>query len=141
MLKLLPLVLCLYTATAFARVQPAEGSKLNYVMVGFTADAVPGTARYKLQVAKGNYTDEQQFGKHIIIDTLLADNRSITELPTFATQYTWRISYLNSKKKVSSKTPLYHFNLCALSVSGSTVKEMSLTSLSLLNAFCTSTRC
>lgn len=73
------------------------------------ADAMPGTTRYRLQVAKGNYTDEQQFGKHIIIDTLLADNRSTTELPSFGTQYTWRISYLNGKKKISGKTPLYHF--------------------------------
>jgi hypothetical protein len=109
MFKILPLIFCLATLTAQARVQPAEGRKLNYVMAGFMVDAVPGASKYKLQVAKGSYTDEQQFGKHIIIDTILAANRSITELPSFGTEYTWRISYLSNKKKVTGKTQLYHF--------------------------------
>ncbi|RYE24378.1 MAG: hypothetical protein EOP51_07530, partial [Sphingobacteriales bacterium] len=107
--KILPLIFCLLAISTQAKIMPAEGAKLNYVLSGFMVDEKPGTAQYRLQIARGNYSDNKLFNKNVFIDKKLSSNRTIEELPDFGRQYTWRMSYLNAKGKETMASPLYHF--------------------------------
>jgi hypothetical protein len=99
----------IFSISLSAQILPAEGSKLNYRLVGFSFPAHPMAETYFLEIAEGTYTEEKEFTKHVIIKGYSSDNRIIDEVPAFGKEYTWRITYLGKKNKSKGKTDLFHF--------------------------------
>ncbi len=93
-----------------AKVFPGDGRTLNYRIIGFSFDGKEQTTCYKLQIAKGNYSDEKTFLQNVIMTASAKESRLIAEVPTFGTQYTWRIIYDGPK---TTKSNLYHFSTLA----------------------------
>ncbi len=90
-----------------AQTMPAEGSKLNYTLVGFSIPAnTKAAAGYTFEIAKGTYNNVEHFKSHIIITRHSKDTKTIIELPSFGTDYTWRI-VTDSNNKIQK---LYHFS-------------------------------
>ena len=87
---------------------PAEGSRLNYRVIGFRFPFMQGGVDYKLEIAAGNYSTEDSFKKNIIAKLPVKRNKIIAEVPAFGAPYTWRYSY--SLKHTTTRSPLYHFS-------------------------------
>jgi hypothetical protein len=111
MTKLLKIFILLFLATScvFAQVTPKEGSKLNYRIIGFSFPEKSTTASYKVQVASGNYDNDNAFQKNIVVTVAAKENKIIAEVPSFGKQYTWRVVYLDDHSK-ATKSELYHFS-------------------------------
>ena len=92
----------------FSQVMPKEGSLLNYRIIGFSFPQVPVANKYKIEIAKGNHNRIDSFTKNIVVTGSTKKNRIIAEVPSFGSQYTWRI--VSTKKKKNNNTPLYHFS-------------------------------
>ena len=75
------------------QVQPADGSVLNYRLVGFCGGSI-GThsGKYKLEIARGHCANEVDFRKNIIKTVTAKSDNTITEVPFFGQEYTWQIS-------------------------------------------------
>lgn len=99
----------LLTISLHAQIIPAEGSKLNYRLAGFSVPENAIAQTYLLEVAKGYYNDEKPFSKNICISVKDTQNKIIAILPEFGAEYTWSISFLNSKGKKKGRSSLYHF--------------------------------
>ncbi len=98
-------ILC--SNSSYAQVFPQENSVLNYRIIGFSFPAVPKATDYKIEVMPGNVTTTAAF-KVELSSTPSDKNRIICEVPSFGSQYTWRISYnINGKQKTSR---LGHFS-------------------------------
>ena len=92
-----------------AQLFPKEGGQLCYRLVGFSFPAEAGATQYKIEIATGAYAAPGDFEKHIVSTLLCKKNRSIVELPSFGTHYTWRTtSIINGK--VKTKGVLRHFD-------------------------------
>ena len=76
-----------------AQIWPAEGSKLDYRLIGFKFPAVPKVSDYKIEIAKCNCYTEDSFKKKIVKILPIKKNKIITELYTFGAPFTWRYSY------------------------------------------------
>lgn len=92
---------------------PREGSLLNYRIIGFSFPLSydgPGerVEKYTIEIASGDYSSETAFEKNIIIAAKSKSNKIIAEVPSFGSQYTWRVIYSghNSRKMNSG---LFHF--------------------------------
>ena len=92
-----------------AQVLPLENSMMNYRMVGFSCGKVNGCNKYLLEIALGNFYNEDSFSKHIVLSTVSSANQIIAIVPYFGKPYTWQIS---CKGAVSSqdKPILHHFS-------------------------------
>lgn len=107
------LVICLlaftfFSAIAKGQILPAEGSKLNYKLVGFTIPDQPGTQTYSFEIAIGTHNSDKSFRKNKIRTEQTNENKNIILLPKFGQDYTWRVIYQDSKKH-KKVTPFYHF--------------------------------
>jgi len=91
-----------------AQILPAEGSSLNYRLIGFSFPAQPQISDYKIEIAEGNYTTPSSFKKNIIKKEDCKTNRIIMEVPSFGTEYTWRVVYKGSSR--ATNNGLHHFN-------------------------------
>src|ERR1700733_6099773 len=92
----------------YAQIKPAEDSKLNYRIIGFKFPKVLTADNYKIEIASGNYNNEDSFRNNIIELQSLQTNKIVLEVPSFGTSYTWQYSYsINGK---SSHSPLFHFS-------------------------------
>ena len=100
--------LILLSFIGHAQVWPAEGSKLNYRIIGFSLPAIAGIFNYTLQVAQGNYESADSFNKHIITSIKTKEARVVAEVPSFDAQYTWRALY-NGKGNEGNGS-LHHFS-------------------------------
>jgi len=103
-------VLCFLLAASLqlkAQVLPAEGSKLNYRLIGFSFPARPQTSEYKIEIAEGTYTTKSSFEKNIIKKEDCKTNKKIIEVPSFGTEYTWRVVYKGSSTAMNND--LHHF--------------------------------
>ena len=93
-----------------AQVFPAENSKLNYRLIGFSFPAVSGAISYKIEIGRGNHSATPAFEKAISQNILSDTTRAIAEVPSFGEWYTWRVVALSKDKKSVGKGPLYHFH-------------------------------
>lgn len=91
-----------------AQVMPAEGSKLNYRLIGFKVPADSQAAHYKIEIASCNCNTEDSFKRNIISKHTVDNNKVIAEVPAFGDAYTWRYSYKVGGAEVRS--PLHHFS-------------------------------
>ena len=95
---------------ADSQVFPKEGSSLNYRLIGFSFEhRLPG-CKYKVEIAEGNYNDVDSFSKNIVKTFSSDTNKVINEVPSFGKQYTWRVTYKNTKTKKNTNSDLYHFS-------------------------------
>lgn len=110
MLKAVTAILCcLIINQAVAQVFPGEGDVVNYRLVGFTVPHDVKAEKYLFEVSENKVSDK---GETLIENTIrqVSDShRIIILLPHFDMGYVWRVSYLNEKGKIISKTADYHF--------------------------------
>ncbi len=91
-----------------AQVLPKEDSKLNYRLIGFSFPQAQPGSKYKVEIAQGNYSNEQLFKKNIFRSYTGDKNEIIGEVPAFGKQYTWRS--VATKNAAITKSALYHFS-------------------------------
>ncbi len=89
---------------------PKEGSMLNYRIIGFSVPSVASASAYKLEVAKGNFTSEDDFKRNVTVAQTGDKSRIIAEVSSFSSNYTWRITSL-AGEVVKATSPLYHFGI------------------------------
>jgi len=94
-----------------AQIMPAEGSTLNYRLVGLELPPAPHKASYKIEIAACNCHTEDSFKKNIIERLTRKKNKIIVEVPSFGAPYTWRYSYGGRRNLYQSN--LYHFSTTA----------------------------
>ncbi len=110
MIKCLLLVFLLsFSLLCRSQVSPAEGKALHYLITRFSFPDRPGTAAYKLEIAKGNCTSKAEFDKNIVASAIGSKRTIVAEVPEFGQNYTWRVQYA-SKQNGKSFGELYHFN-------------------------------
>ncbi|MCW3122195.1 MAG: hypothetical protein JWQ38_1687 [Flavipsychrobacter sp.] len=102
---LLVLLIGALSSHSYAQITPAEGSRLNYRIIGFSFPAGQSVPGYNLEIAEGNWNNSVDFRAHASIKIASKKNRLIAEVPAFGKQYTWRVVY-NSPATASQ---LYHF--------------------------------
>ena len=110
MLKTLAALFLLLAANQqlWSQVFPREGSTVNYRRVGFSFPAQPKTVKYELEIANGKFESENDFGNKIINTTAAKTNKLIAEVPSFASEYTWRVVYTDAASK-RTNGKMYHF--------------------------------
>lgn len=99
-------LLCVDTS---AQILPVEGDSLNYRIVGFRVPEIKGTKSYIVEIAEGNFDKRKAFTNEISITAEDSIHELIAKVPHWAAAYTWRVRYLNDKRKETDATPLYHF--------------------------------
>jgi len=92
-----------------ARLFPAEGSSLNYRLIGFSFPTSEGAENYRIEIAQGSIYSEDSFKNNLVRIAETNINRVIAEVPSFGSNYTWRISYVD-KKNVTTTSVFYHFS-------------------------------
>ena len=91
---------------------PEENDSLCWRLIGFSFPAAAeGSATYKIEIAKGAYTDEESFEKNIIYTTSTSENKVIGEVPDFGCQYTWRTTSRDRSSDKEITGPLCHFSV------------------------------
>jgi hypothetical protein len=106
---LVTLFFSLATRQVVAQILPKEKATLNYLIVGFSFQKVTGASKYVIEVADGNYNTEALFEQHIFSKKATTENESILELPSFGSQYTWRVVCMTNNK-ITSRKELHHFS-------------------------------
>ena len=111
MYKILGAFFLLFTVTFHlsAQITPAESSRLNYRIIGFSFPQLTGTVKYSIEISSGNYTNDAGFLKNIIGTYSSKTNEIIAEVPRFGARYTWRVVYVNGVS-ATTKSKLYHFS-------------------------------
>jgi len=92
-----------------AQILPKEGSELHYRLIGFSFRQGPAGCKYKVEVAVGNYNNEDSFKKNIIVSFTSYSNKLIGEVPSFGKQYTWRAVFTNTHLD-KTENKLFHFS-------------------------------
>ena len=109
MYRILGILFLLCTAGfANAQVIPSEGSALSYRLIGFSLPKMQKAAN-TLQIALGNYNNEDSFKKHIISSSVTKQSRVIATVPYFGSRYTWRTVTRDSKSTTTTSS-LHHFS-------------------------------
>lgn len=94
---------------AVSQILPAENSRLNYRIIGFSFPPLAQADSYKVEVAVGHFTNEDSFAQHIISQSAVSKiNRVIGEVPYFGYRYTWRAVSADSAKV--AKGSLHYFS-------------------------------
>ncbi len=94
---------------AMAQVLPEEGSKLHYRVIRFSFPWEKGMKTGSIEIAIGNYNNEDSFRQHIRQVITAQRGKVVGEVPAFGLQYTWRVNYTGEQgKRMYSK--LYHFS-------------------------------
>jgi len=93
------LLLLIVACRCAAQVRPADGSKLNYRLIGFTFPATSETGSYEVQIAAGTIDKTRDFEKSIIKTYQSGEAKLIAEVPWFGRQYTWRAVYKSDGHK------------------------------------------
>jgi len=91
-----------------AQIYPKEGSKLNYRIVGFSFPVLPATGNYTIQIANGNQTTQSGFKKNILKSVNADKNKIIIEVPTFGTDYSWRV--IDNQHNTLFADSIHHFS-------------------------------
>src|ERR1035437_8059620 len=90
-----------------SQILPKEGSMLNYRIIGFSFPPEPRIYKYTVEIAVGYCNTVDSFVKNITRSTDSKSNKIIAEVPSFGSQYTWRVVYTGKKKTESA---MYHFS-------------------------------
>ncbi len=99
------LVICEHT---YSQVLPAEGSSLPCRLIGFAPFPAKHTGTYKIQIASGDISSGSKFQTRIIKTVTCKTERSVVEVPSFGSAYTWRTVSGNAGKFVYGE--LHHFS-------------------------------
>ncbi len=106
---LLILFVGLMSLPAIAQVTPAEGSILNYRVIGCSFPARQKITEYQIQIAYGKFINIAEFTTHIKQTITSAHNKAIIEVPEFGNAYTWRVVY-KKEGSVIETGKLCHFS-------------------------------
>ena len=110
----LVIVLLIFTCvTSSAQVSPKEGSKLHYRIIGFSVPRAENAASYEIEISGCNCYSEDSFNKSILVSAGGKENKIIAEVPSFGSQYTWRVKYV-AKNGAKTKSRLYHFSTTSI---------------------------
>jgi len=101
-------LLLIITQVLPAQIRPLDGSILNYITIGFIVPEEPRSLDYTFEIASGSFNNPDSFSRHIIKTIQSKSNKIVERVPSFGSQYTWRIvySFKQSNKTISS---LFHF--------------------------------
>ncbi|MCW3122174.1 MAG: hypothetical protein JWQ38_1666 [Flavipsychrobacter sp.] len=103
-----------------AQILPSEGSRLNYRLIGFSFPATGKQAgKYAVEIAAGYYNAEDSFAKNIIKTLPGKQNKLITEVPWWGSDYTWRIATSTNKKN-----ELHHFSTGAVRLTDTNARRL-----------------
>ncbi len=92
-----------------AQVLPREGSVLNYRLIGLSyINELKTNTNYKFEIAKGSYKNDAEFNAHVTQTLNSRTFRTVAEVPTFSSDYTWRVTVKDSHG--ITKSGLYHFS-------------------------------
>lgn len=108
----------IFPSVLHAQVKPAEGSKLNYRIIGFRFPKKEICSGYVLEIAAGNFNNNEEFASHLCQTVSSDENKVIAEVPSFGSEYTWQVLYNGKKDCIASKSELYHFSTGALPSGG-----------------------
>ncbi len=97
------------THNTWSQVHPAENSTLNYRLVGFAIDNFEKGRKYIIEIAKGDFSSEVEFKKHICVSEKTFVKKNVIEVPEFGKAYTWRVGETNSKGEIKNSR-FYHFS-------------------------------
>ena len=93
MYQLILIAILLTCIKTNAQLTPAEGAQLHYTLIAFTVPQKEITGDCRLEVADGTYDNEKEFSSHIILSQEGSNNRILARVPSWGTNYTWRIVY------------------------------------------------
>lgn len=88
---------------------PAEGKKLHYRLIGFTFPPDKEATGFQVDIAKGKFNDESGFLANVVRSATGERDSVIAEVPDFAEEYTWRVSYAQKDGTVK-KSKFFHFS-------------------------------
>lgn len=109
--KLIPALLILLNSQSVkAQILPAEGNILNYRIIGFSYPKKDEVTNCKLEIAAGEFNNEDSFSNNIIKTINTTTSKILVEVPQFASKYTWRIVFGHRK----IKSELHHFTTGSL---------------------------
>ena len=91
---------------SYSQITPRENAQLNYRIIGFSFPK-NGSEKYILEIADGNVTTDKTFEAQIISRNTNKNNKIIAEVPTFGSQFTWRVKYVGA---TTTKSTLHHFS-------------------------------
>ena len=92
---------------------PKENSMLHYRIIGFSYPVKAGDPDCAIEVATGNCSNEETFGKNVIVTQKCKNGKAIIEVPSFGKEYTWRV-FFESNTKTHKASILHHFS-CMIS--------------------------
>jgi hypothetical protein len=108
---LLTLLLSLVTPhILLSQIVPAEGAELNYRIIGFSFPSIAASDNYRIDIAQGNFTNEDSFQKKVVRSAGSKKNKVIIQVPSFGARYTWRVAIGGSGNATLTYSPLYHFS-------------------------------
>ena len=91
-----------------SQVLPHEASVLNYRLIGFSFPKNRQANLYKIEIATGTYFSEDSFKKNIVKTIDASTNKIIGEVPSFGSQYTWRV--LSKGDNAAARKTFRHFS-------------------------------
>src|SRR4051812_23574242 len=107
--------LCILSLVVFfpslSQILPREGSGLNYRIIGVSFPA--GKAdKFKIEIAAGNFNSEDSFKKSIVFSATGKGGKVVAEVPSFGSQYTWRITSPSNEQHTGNNV-FHHFSTLA----------------------------
>lgn len=109
MRQILLAVLFLNSLISVAQIRPVENDTVNYRLTGFSIVPDERADQYLFEVAAGRINNSIDFQNSIFFSKKQNGTKLIATVPAFGRDYTWRVTYLNSKNKEKGRSPLYHF--------------------------------
>jgi hypothetical protein len=106
-----------------AQVFPKENSSLHYVLIGFRFEAADNAQTYRLEIAKGNHNSAESFKKNVVLSKESTENKVIAQVPSFGSEYTWRVLYKKNGSFIEGKE-LHHFSTLTVTDVDSTKVRM-----------------
>ncbi len=94
---------------ALAQTWPKEGDTLHYRIVAFKFPDDKKTKDYAIEIARGTYNSEDSFRQNVLQTLSGKTNTIIGEIPSFGTQYTWRVTGAQHSK-TPYRSPFHHFS-------------------------------
>ncbi len=122
MARILIFIFLLLNSSLQAKILPAENSKLNYRLVGFSCfenDRQDSMVNFELAI--GRWTNEADFKKNILLRKVNTKGKVIIDVPYFGKEYTWRS--INSQ---NTKSDFHHFSIVISGEADTNVTRMTI---------------
>jgi len=88
--KITLIILLLISFSLHGQVGPDDGTRVCSRFIGFSVANMPMETQ-TLEIAKGIFADTTSFNQNIFTTVLLKNDKTTAKVPTFGTDYTWRI--------------------------------------------------